>query len=195
MLKPVIDSDYSSLLSELCAAISSGRADLACYQQNFLGGHRQALEKTFPFTQQLLGRSVFAALATAYVEHYPSVHWDINLYGEAFTALLGAQCQSERADAFDWGLVSAIAQLEYRVCWLYYAPMDTSLTVNGLSSHSSALAVSSAEDFAHGLMICHPYLDVSPVINLSQPLLLSWQGLRLLLANSLVNRIPESVDV
>ncbi|MDC3332679.1 DNA-binding domain-containing protein [bacterium] len=195
MPKPVTEPDYSAQLSHLCAAISMGREDLACYRQNFLGGHRQALKKTFPFTVQLLGEQVFAALAMAYVENYPSVHWDINRYGESFSTLLAAQCHGARADAYDWSLLSGIAQLEYGICRLYYSASDTVLTIASLPSGGSALTVGSNDIVMQGLMASHSYFDISPVINLAQPMLLRWQGLRLLLVNSAVRKILEGEDV
>lgn len=192
MFKTESESAYRAQLTQLCTAINNGRSDLACYQQNFLGGHRQALEKSFPFTRQLLGEPVFLALANAYVKNYPSVHWDINRYGEALSQLLAAQCQSARADDYDWNLMSAVALVEHSISQLYYSPPNTTLPIQLLPPHCAALAISSTEKFTKGLVTCHRYVDVSPTISLAQTLVLRWQGLRILLTNSAVERLSES---
>jgi hypothetical protein len=177
------NSDYSDLLSHLCIAINSGRSDLACYRQNYLGGHSQALEKTFPFTRQLLTSRAFAAVAKAYIANYPSEHWDINRYGEDFNELLAAQLYSSRADEFDWELISAVAKIEYTLCQLYYSNMDSTLAIALLPFHLSALTVSSADDLCQGLLSYHPYIKIKQEIDFTQALQLHWQGLRIVVDN------------
>ena len=96
------------------------------YATNVLAGKTRALINNYPAVQAILGADIFHALATVYVQHQnrfmsDQPDWDINQIGEGFSALLLAQQQGTKANAFAWQALSQLADIEYGLVQLYYS--------------------------------------------------------------------------
>ena len=75
------DRGYARLLAGFCEAVMAADERYAPYTRNYLGGHRNALQNTYPSIVRALGENTFAALASVYTSRYPPMEWDLNLYG------------------------------------------------------------------------------------------------------------------
>jgi len=86
---------------------------LAIYQGNRRANYRNALAATFPVVARLTGRPFFNAAVDAFVLEQPPASGDLNVYGDALPAFLGAYAPAARlpylADvaALEWAIDEA----------------------------------------------------------------------------------------
>jgi hypothetical protein len=182
-LNSTAECNYPETLQRFCEAVLASDPLLAPYSNNYIGGHIGALEQTFPALKQLTGDTVFTALARVYLRHYPPLYWDINLYGDAFPELVGAQAKGSRGEDFDWPTLSTLAAVEYALTRLYYAD-------NSESDPEQTLWVDAAEsslpDPGELLRPFYPFASFHPGLTLGAPVALWRNELRVQVANSSV---------
>ncbi len=96
------------------AAPSGGdrRRRFAIYRDGYRLRLAESLATDYPATRALLGAERFAALARAFVEAYPSAHFNLRWYGVEFAGFLRASADQETttvADlaAFEWAVAGA----------------------------------------------------------------------------------------
>jgi hypothetical protein len=179
---------YSEVLTDFCDAVMSASESLGPYTRNYQGGHRNALQNTFPSIQSALGENTFAALAAVYTSHYPPMEWDLNLYGEQFPGLIQAQEKGGAATAFNWRLLGAIARLEYAITATYYAddPQDglTDASIN--SPHLLATDPELSQPWnSDEMQRQHPFADIDPQLTFSSPLAVWREQLRVQVSNTI----------
>lgn len=108
---------YAEALTRFC---DTELAKVTAYQTNRQSGKVAALKQNFPFTLQILEAELFLPLAVVYQQHYPSEHWDINLYGEQFPGFIRAQAKGFHATRCNWRFIAQVAAFEYGVLCCYY---------------------------------------------------------------------------
>jgi hypothetical protein len=93
---------------------------LAIYQNNVHGALQKSLAQTYPVCKKILGEKYFKQLASLYIRNYPSVHYDLNVYGEHFSDFIGMQNQL-REELKDFPYLSDLAKLEWFYHQIFYA--------------------------------------------------------------------------
>lgn len=115
-----------------------GPPRMAIYRNNVLGNWRGALAGAYPVTRMIVGDAFFGALARAYGRAQPSTSGDLNEFGEALAAFLGAF-----PDTQDLPYLPDMARLEWRVHLAYYAaeapPFDFSRATEARLAPACAL--------------------------------------------------------
>lgn len=174
-------TSYATSLGQFCAAVMAGDTAVTAYSQNYIGGHSLALENTYPGVHNRLGAAPFAALASVYVQHHPPLQWDLNLYGEGFSALLAGQTQGGRASDFDWPWLAALARIEYAISQAYYADDQ----VDDCSSSFTVMpeAQLSVGDIAGELQRQHLFADIAQELAVNLPVIVRREGLRVAVSN------------
>ncbi len=92
------------------------RARLGLYRGNVQANATKALANAYPVVAQLVGDDFFGGLARAYAARTPSTSGDLNEYGEAFAAFVGAF-----EPARELPYLADVAHLEWRVHRAHYA--------------------------------------------------------------------------
>ncbi len=176
-------TNYARSLQGFCEALLRCDDRLACYSNNYYAGHVRALENTFPATFRLLHDQDFSALAQVYVEHYPAVSWDINLFGEHFSELIAAQIQSGRSSHYNWATIAAVASIEYGISSVYYAQERTFTDKTPYRISVGKDSVDSSD-----IILClqqqHPYADITPALKFSLTIALWRKEQRIKISNS-----------
>ena len=174
-------TSYATSLGQFCAAVMASDTAVTAYSQNYIGGHSLALQNTFPGVHNRLGTEPFAALARVYVQHNPPLQWDLNLYGESFSALLAGQTQGGRASDFDWPWLAHLARIEYAISQAYYA--DDQVDDCSLSFTVMPQAQLSAGDIVGELQRQHLFADIDQALVVSLPVIVRREGLRVAVGN------------
>lgn len=74
------------------ATVPAGQATerIAVYRRALFANYRNALAATYPVVKRLVGAPFFDAAVDAFVAEHPATSGDLNIYGDAFGAFLGA---------------------------------------------------------------------------------------------------------
>lgn len=179
-----LDAEYRATLDDFCGAIdhpAKQQASLAIYSNNLLAVHQRALENNFLTTRSQMGQSLFGALTQVYVQHYPAIRWDINLYGEQLPELIAQQTKGAKAQACDWKWLASIASIEYAICEIYYAD-------NGKFQRDNAYFIEpicqqNTTDIASLLRQQHPYADIAKTLEINKTIILWRDAYRIRIEN------------
>jgi hypothetical protein len=172
---------YAASLGRFCAAVLGDDGAVQPYCNNYTGGHSQALQTTYPCIHATLGGAPFGALARVYVQHYPPVHWDLNLYGETFPTLLAAQARGRRAADFQWQWLACVAAIEYAITRAYYAQDRVG---GGCATFAvAASAEPGTADIMPLLQQQHPFVVIEQDLSLQRPVAVWRDGLRIWVSN------------
>ena len=86
--------DEQQFIAELSTVMQLSPADqLAIYRSHLNGAHETTLQQVYPAIHRILGEGYFHQLARLYRIQYPSMHPDLNIYGEYFSEFLTQQIQ------------------------------------------------------------------------------------------------------
>jgi len=118
------ESTQPLFLNTLChnPRISEQQA-LGIYRNNSLGVKIKALQEVYPVLKQVLGDSCFYQMAHDYVLDHPSMHYDLNQYGETFVDFIH-NITFHNAAFSDLMYLSDLARLEWYLNAAYYAGHD-----------------------------------------------------------------------
>ncbi|WP_370979258.1 putative DNA-binding domain-containing protein [Agaribacterium sp. ZY112] len=94
------------------------------YQRNALGARSQTLRNNFPSLCEQLTTEDCTALFHCYSLHYPSKHWDLNLYGNQLSWFIAQQHKGPKANYYNWAELASITAIEYAITQLYYSGLD-----------------------------------------------------------------------
>lgn len=175
------DSGYAAALGRFCAGVLGDDSAVQPYCNNYMGGHCRALQNTYPCIHTTLGGDTFNALARVYVQHYPPGHWDLNLYGETFPALLAAQAQGGRAAAFQWQWLACVAAIEFAITRAYYA--RDRVDGGDISFAVAAAGEPGAADIMCVLQQQHPFAAIARDLSLRLAVVVWRDGLRICVGN------------
>lgn len=149
---------YAQQLHVLHQAINSPASSSlggTLYRNNIQRRKEQALSTSFPVTGDAFPSKTFMALCFAYAKNYPSVQWDINVYGSQFPDFIAAQVNSQQATVFPWSWYSGIAQIEQSIRLAYYANSSSEPLTVHLNMQSSPV---SAKGIVSLFIKLHRYL-------------------------------------
>lgn len=187
--------DYSASLTALHHKILQGDPTVESYTENYWGGHRLALHNMYPCIKLLMVEKHFNALAQVYIQQYPPESWDLNLYGAQFYELLYCQQFGAKADSYHWLLLAVIAQIECGISTLYYANSDecnqdtVEYFIENPVDKNEEMGLYRGVNFSVVLGRCHPYADIEGELILTQPIVISRNGLRLFIENIAMDRL------
>ncbi|MGK0442990.1 MAG: hypothetical protein ACJA0N_002810 [Pseudohongiellaceae bacterium] len=177
---------YYDQLSQLTDAILRSEKVVDDYCHNYMGGHCQALQNTFPCTLEMMGNKTFSALAQVYIKHYPATNWDINLYGDGFGDFIAAQVMGPKADEFNWLLLAIVSRLEYAITCVYYADNEYSTCDDPfvLATAPTELTIINMDSFTPVMLNSfHPYVDICSVLMFNYPIAVWRSVYRIQIAN------------
>lgn len=137
---------------------------LAIYQNNVRGALQNSLAQVYPVCRKILGKNYFSQFASVYIKQNPSKHYDLNGYGEYFSAFVKAQCQ-QLSELNDFSYLSDLAQLEWFYQQVYYAEEDKVFDF-------SAFALLTEQQQATSIFQLTPYLNF---VSSNYPILSIWQ--------------------
>lgn len=118
------------------------------YQSNIQQVHQHALALAYPCLHTVLAPNRFLALTAVYAQHYPAVFWDINRYGEHFSAFLSEQRIEHQPP---WSMLASLAALERNIVLAYYANDDESIK-------AVLPLMDDLSEFQQALSKCYPFL-------------------------------------
>lgn len=116
------------LLDCILESGETGRRRIAVYRRSILGNLVGALQATYPVLARIVGLPFFREAASAYARAHPSVSGDLNEYGAQFADFIAAW-----PHGCELGYLPDVAQLEWRVQQVYYAP-DAKVDLSGLAA-------------------------------------------------------------
>lgn len=156
MMPAIEDKNYAKILRDF---VDDGLPHIPTYQNNQVTARFRAIQNHYPMVDELLGSTIFSALAIAYAQHNSSDGWDINIYGRGFSKFIQLQKNSGKAIAFDWEYIAWIAGVEYQLLCLYYddsleAKIET--TILPLENFKAELLLKSIWQLSR----CHQWLVV-----------------------------------
>lgn len=93
---------------------------VAIYQNNVRGALQSCLAQVYPVCHTILGATYFKQLAKSYIQTHPSLHPDLNCYGEAFSVFMQQQCQ-QFSELAEFPYLSDLVTLEWSYHQVYYA--------------------------------------------------------------------------
>jgi hypothetical protein len=109
------------------------------YRSNLIFGMLQALKDTYPFCLALLGENNFNFLGREYIYGHPSTHPDLTDYGESLGDFL-----SGRSEIGAWPFLADVARLEWALDRAFYAPGETSLSMDDIHDGGAAFRLKSS---------------------------------------------------
>ncbi len=127
------------------------------YRRNIVGSRMRVLESIYPAIALILEENEFKALTLVYASHYPSTHWNINIYGEQFPQLLRAQSNGTRAHHHRWEQLADLAKVESIINQLYYAENHHRVT------KQYRLCVTLRADDIVALVQTHPFVVLNNI--------------------------------
>lgn len=193
IISEVLDAEYCTTLDHFCVAINEPvmqQASMGTYSNNLLAAHQNALKNHFLATRLSMEPSLFTALAQVYVQHYPAMAWDINLYGEQFPNLIAQQTRSAKAQAYNWLWLASLASIEYAICKVYYADnnqyqRDNAYLIESVSHQFSDNQPSGKQGTDIGTLLQqqHPYADISETLTVKKTIRLWRDNYRIQIEN------------
>ena len=108
---------------------------LQIYANNVSAALIKSLAATCPACFRILGETCFNNIAHRFIEHSPSVHPDLNRYGEFFGDFLDEWTQSQ-ASFSDYRYLGDLARLEWLCHTAYYAEDDPQFDFTTLAEAS-----------------------------------------------------------
>ena len=137
-LDGVADTGQATAFYGLVAAGGelTAEARAAVYRGSSREARLNTLEVVYPVCRSILGERCFRGLASAYLDETPSMRGDLNLYGDAFPALLQRQVQAVDALA-GYHYFPDLARLEWHWHAVYYAPADPPFDMHAFARASA----------------------------------------------------------
>ena len=106
---------------------------LTIYKRNYSGSISKTLKQIYPVCLSILGDEYFETLAQLYLSSYPSMHHDLNTYGDQFCQLMLEQCQTNPLlQGYEY--LPDLAQLEWLWHISYFLADNDSFDFEKLSS-------------------------------------------------------------
>ncbi|MFT7559967.1 MAG: hypothetical protein ACI93R_001882 [Flavobacteriales bacterium] len=170
------------------AILCQSKSDNACsslkvYENNFLSAKIQSLCLNYPCVTQLLGDEITAALSKVYAQHYPSQHWDLNVYGQSFHQFIAKQNLGPKAHLRPWEALGHLAQIESALVQCYYGYNRVQIEAFDLCDLFSLYGLTD-QQLQQGLLQSHPYLRCDKALHFNHRLEVSLVGHQLQLINT-----------
>ncbi len=136
-VQELIGQEQPALRSQIVPRGMSPLQRLAIYRGNGIAACRKALELIYPVCRTIVGDAFFKQLALQYIEAYPSLQPDLNVYGDAWPDFLQRSITTDTA-LRDLPYLADLAQLEWHYHAAYYADDDSTIDFVALQQVSTA---------------------------------------------------------
>lgn len=139
---------------------AKSRVDI--YRNNAIGTLLKILAQAFPVCVALVGERYFKQLANAHVSHHPSIHHDLNQYGQQFPETLKKLVES-RDELHEMAYLVDVARLEWLVHQSYYAVDRAVFDIQGYAELSAEQQIKVSFKLADdvGLLVSsYPVYDI-----------------------------------
>lgn len=129
MLGYITEGRGLGLLESSLTARSRGRAPV--YRTNYRQSLLKNLSHIYTVTQFILGDHYFNALCYQYIDDQASLRWDVNLYGDTFSAFIAEQLQ--RGELQPYPYLDTLTAIEYALHRAYYVDDEPTFSYDRLS--------------------------------------------------------------